>query len=957
MVLELPGLIATFVWLIIAFQAGIFAVHAWSYNRSAVVYIFPLLVSSLLVATACFFSFSSSANWVALGFGVVVVGYLMRPSTFRNYAELLRVYKVMREEVKHWHSMANQAFEGIFHLDPETYRYLDVNPSGCLALGYNLEEMKANTVETIHPESYALVKKHVGEVISTGKPRQIQVWASTKSGKRKYVDITLSRFKREGKEIILATGRDLTPWILKNEQVAHINRLYEILTLSNRAIAQVTHRGKLLERIADLIVEEGRFKLAWIAHLDGSKILPEYIAGPDRKYVEELSLDMENPELIHSPVINAFRQHQVICVNAIQSNPNFKRYWECAVRMGVSAITALPIMVGNRVDSVMAIYSEKEFAFDDKTKDLLANLADDLSRALVNIEVNEQRQRNAMQLKKLSSAVDQSADAIMILSSEGAIEYINPKFERLTGYSSGEVLGRRPTLLCFDEDEVQRYEQMLSDLKKGRQWKGEVHYRRRDQSDYWSKDVLTPIRDSEGHIVNFVSTSEDFTALREAQKRISELAFYDPLTGLPNKRLVIDRIRQSIKASFGEPWNVAVFFVDLDRFKAINDSMGHQVGDAVLKQVAGRFQGVLGTDDTVARLGADEFVVVLSKVTHVREIVHVGERLMEVLSAPIVAQSVTTSLSASAGVTVSPTDGTDAEDLIRKADLAMYHAKSSGRNHFQFYMDEMNVKAVGQMEMERKLRLAIAEEEFTLHYQPQINLATGEVEGVEALLRWPTSGKMISPAEFIPVAEELGFMPQLGEWVLGKACLDIKHLNEITGRQLKVAINISVSQFKESSCLVDQVQRALASADLSPASLEIEITESMLIEDIASTNSTLGELRSLGVTLAIDDFGTGYSSLSYLSKLPVDILKIDRSFVQDIESNEDGGVIVTTIIALGHQLKMRVLAEGIETRAQLEKLKEWRCDSYQGYYFSKPIPLNELEALLVQKDQQFIHHG
>ncbi len=956
MVIGLPGYIASFLWLLIAFSAAVYAARAWQYNRSAVIYILPLCFSSILVAIASYFYFATLGDWASLILGALIFTFLVLPSTIRNFTALLRVYKSSKEKDSRWESMSSQAFEGIYLVHPETFQYLDVNPSGCAGLGYTLDELKALTVEQIHPDSHPLVKRQIGEVASTGKPKQFQVWASQKGGKRIYVDLTLSTFTRDGQKVILATGRDLTRWILKNEQISHLNRLYEILTLSNRAIAQMKHRDELVERIAQLITEEGGYKLAWVACLEGARIHPEFIAGAARRYVEGLDLSLDNPDMAQSPVVRAFKEKHIVCINSIQSNVHFKHYAERAAHIGVNSIAALPVIVAGKVERVLAIYSEKEFAFDDKTRDLLTNLAEDLSRALVNIVIEQQRAQNANQLRKLSSAVDQSADAIMILSADGDIEYINPKFERLTGYLSSEVLGRRPTLLCFDDAEAHRYEQVLTDLKNGRQWKGEVHYRRKDGSDYWSKDVVSPIRSNEGVIINFVSTSEDWTALREAQRRISELAFYDPVTGLPNKRLVLDRVRQYIKASFGEIWNVAVFFVDLDRFKVINDSMGHQAGDTVLKQIAGRFQSVVGGDDTVARLGADEFVVVMSKVTHVREIVQLGELLMEVLAAPIAIGNTNVSLTASAGVTIAPSDGTDADDLLRKADLAMYHAKSTGRNQFQFYMDEMNAKAVGQMDLERRLRAAVNEEQFEVYYQPQIDLSTGELEGVEALLRWPTPAGMVSPGEFIPVAEEIGFMPQLGEWVLSKACQDIRALNGELGLAIKVAVNLSASQFKESDCLVEQVTNALKLSSLSASLLEIEITESMLIDSITEATATLAELRSVGVQLAIDDFGTGYSSLSYLSRLPVDTLKIDRSFVQDLETNDENGVIITTIIALGHQLNKRVLAEGIETKVQLEKLRQWKCDSYQGFYFAKPLPLPDLRKLLLETQKQLVNH-
>jgi diguanylate cyclase (GGDEF)-like protein len=459
-------------------------------------------------------------------------------------------------------------------------------------------------------------------------------------------------------------------------------------------------------------------------------------------------------------------------------------------------------------------------------------------------------------------------------------------------------------------------------------------------------DTLSPIKDDKGDIVQCVLTSEDFTALKKAQEKIEQLAFYDALTGLPNRRLLHDRMNQAFHSAKIRGNKTALMFLDLDKFKSINDSLGHNAGDELLTTLAKRLENAVRPGDTVARLGGDEFTVVIYSVNSLNDVVHVAERIFEELPKPLRLENQTISITTSMGITLYPDDCEDIETALRNADLAMYHAKSEGRNNFQFYTDEMNTRALGQIDFERQLRQALPNNQFKLYYQPQIDIKTQTVVGVEALIRWfGDDGKIVSPDVFIPIAEESGLILDIGEWVIKQACRDCRRLSQLFAQPITMAINISGHQFKQAQALMRLVQQQIESNSLQSSLIELELTESMLIDDIKTTVEYLNKFRDLGVKLAIDDFGTGYSSLSYLKQFPINRLKIDRSFVNDIEVDQDDAAIASAIIALAHELKIEVLAEGAETEGQLAFLATHQCDLYQGYYFSRPIPMDELIEL------------
>ena len=469
---------------------------------------------------------------------------------------------------------------------------------------------------------------------------------------------------------------------------------------------------------------------------------------------------------------------------------------------------------------------------------------------------------------------------------------------------------------------------------------------RRDGFESAIEDSAAPIHDRAGRVTGAVIVFHDVSAARTMSSQMTHSAQHDPVTNLPNRLLLSDRITQAIALARRQNRPIAVIFLDLDRFKYINDSLGHAVGDNLLQSVSRRLLANVRGSDTVSRLGGDEFVVLLSEITCPEDAATGAKRILLSLNAPHFIAGQDLIVNGSIGISIHPEDGEDAETLVKNAYTAMYHAKENGRNNFQFFKAEMNLKAVERQSLEVGLRRALGREEFLLHYQPKVNLDTGEITGVEALIRWqqPDRG-LVLPAQFVPIAEDCGLIVQIGRWVLREACRQARAWQNAGLPPLPIAVNVSAVEFRDKG-FVEGVRAILLETGLAARYLELEVTEGVLMEDAESTDAVLQELKTMGVHLAVDDFGTGYSSLSYLRQFPIDVLKIDQSFVRQITTDLDDSSIVSAIIHMGKSLKHLVVAEGIETQEQRAYLQTQRCTEGQGYLFSRPLGAVQFAHLL-----------
>jgi diguanylate cyclase (GGDEF)-like protein/PAS domain S-box-containing protein len=542
-------------------------------------------------------------------------------------------------------------------------------------------------------------------------------------------------------------------------------------------------------------------------------------------------------------------------------------------------------------------------------------------------------------------------DAVMSTDVWGQVTYLNVVAEGLTGWSSEEA-GGRPLEEVFRIIDATTRQVVPSPMALAIRENKTVGLTpncilvRRDGAESAIEDSAAPIHDRRGQVTGAVIVFHDVSTARALLLRMSYLAQHDSLTDLPNRILFSDRLTEAISMAQRYRRKLAVLYVDLDRFKHINDSLGHDIGDRLLKSMAARLHTCVRSSDTVSRQGGDEFAVLLSEVAHDQDAALSAEKILRTLSAPHRIDQHELHLSVSIGIANYPADGMEAEVLMKNADFAMYHAKELGRNNYQFFKPDMNVRAVERQSLEDGLRHAMERHEFVLHYQPKMNLATGLIIGVEALIRWrhPQRG-LVPPAQFIPVAEECGFIMPIGRWILREACRQARAWQSAGLMPMRLAVNISAAELRDKD-FVSGVRSILAETDLEPKYVELELTETFLLQDSKSTGVVLQALKDLGVGLALDDFGTGYSSLSYLKRFPIDTLKIDRSFVRDITTDADDASIVSAVISMGKSLRMRVVAEGVETREQLEFLRQQSCPEGQGYYFSHPVNSGEFTQLL-----------
>jgi len=549
-------------------------------------------------------------------------------------------------------------------------------------------------------------------------------------------------------------------------------------------------------------------------------------------------------------------------------------------------------------------------------------------------------------LQLLASAFQFSGEAILITDQDNNIVTVNPAFTRLTGYSESEARGRNPRFLSAGRTTPEEYREMWKGIVEQGFWQGEIWDRRKDGGVYPKWVTVSVIRDANGELSHYIAHFTDVSLERAAEAQLQHMAHHDVLTGLLNRLSLKGRLDQALAAARREGLQVALMFIDLDRFKVINDTLGHHIGDKLLVEVADRLRASVRDSDVVARLGGDEFVIMLSGLENSASAAVIAKKLIRNIGDPYSIEGYDLYTTPSVGIAIFPSDGEDADILMKNADAAMYHAKSAGRNNFQFFDARMNDAALERLKIEHSLRQALAHEEFCVHYQPIIEMATGRVSSVEALVRWrhPEMG-MVPPGNFIGIAEETGLIQPIGEWVFWTACRQLAAFNAAGFRDLKMGINISALQLRNGNLPV-LVQGALEAYSLQPETLVFEITESVAMQQPEETVRILKLLNEMGVSLAIDDFGTGYSSLSYLRLFPIKHLKLDRSFVMEIGQGPGSAVICDATIGLAQNLGLKLIAEGVETQAQYDYLQQKGCDLVQGYLLSRPVPADEALAFI-----------
>ncbi|HJV83996.1 MAG TPA: EAL domain-containing protein [Noviherbaspirillum sp.] len=739
-------------------------------------------------------------------------------------------------------------------------------------------------------------------------------------------------------------------------------RLEESLTRSNRAlrafhaceevIVASSDENVLLRAICELAVKAG-YRMAWVGVLPdrtGTRIVPVGVAGQHGGYVDDIAGLLETGDLEQFSTIGAVLRTRRPCVaNRFYQEAGQRPWREVALRRGFNSKIALPLCHEEEMIGVLSVYAGEPDAFDDEAVELLSDLAQSVAVAIQALRHRSGRLAAEASSHLRERAIEASANAIIITSARAPdypVEYVNSAFERITGYSASEVIGHSLRFLHAPEREQPGLEAIRTLVQEQREGHAIVRNYRKDGTPFWSDVHIAPVRNDAGEVSHFVAAKYDITAMKNYEEELEFQANRDALTGLANRNLLRDRLGQAIAYAARYDHLVWVVFINLDRFKLVNDTLGFEAGDALLVKIAERLKAAVRDTDTVGRLSGDEFVLVLPERTGEILAATAVQRMIDAVTAPLSIGGQEIFPSCSVGVAAFPADGGDAEILVKHAHIAMYRAKESGSNNFQFYAPEMNERAVERLRIESDLRNALDRNEFLLHYQPQVDLRSGRIIAAEALIRWrhPELG-MVPPARFIGLAEETGLIQPIGAWVLRTACRQNKAWHDAGLGHPRVAVNLSVRQFAQED-LVQSIAATLEETGLEPRYLDIEVTESLVMADVERAITVLRELKMLGVQLSIDDFGTGYSSLAYLKRFPVDVLKIDKSFVQDVTNDPDDAAIVRSIISLAHSLRIHVIAEGVETDTQLAYLRRHGCDQMQGYYFSRPLPPEEFESTL-----------
>ncbi len=810
-----------------------------------------------------------------------------------------------------------------------------------------------------------------GQLLRSGKTEAqhyVAMWQALKSGKswsgrfinrRKSGELypdEVTVFPISGTDGALAgyasVQHDVTVAEQHLRQIGNLQRLYATLSAVNNTIVRAHSRDSLFGEIVRIAVDTGGYDLAAVNLLNPATNCLELHAsyGPAEAYIRARAIDLDEDEMQEGTARRAITSGKVATTEDVTTDPRTRRWRAAGLEHGVRGTAQLPLTENGQLVGVLGLYRRRVEAFDVAEVKLLEEMASDISFALDMIRREALRAEAETQLRKMSHAIEQGASVVMITDRNGLIEYVNRSFTEVTGYTAKEAVGCTPRILKSVETPATLYEDLWQTIGLGGNWRGEFHNRKKNGEPYWCLQTVSPIRDEAGEITHYVGVAEDLSAHKRAGEMIERLAYYDALTGLANRQLLVERLLQATKTSKRGTSAVGVLHLNLDRFRIINETLGRSAGDELLQQAAERILKVVREGDTVARLGGDEFCIVLDSLGNTAQASKVAAHLLRAFERNFSVAGQDLFCTPSIGIATFPTDGDNAEVLLKNANLAMLRAKQRG-NSFSFFAGAAEDASRERLLIEQRMRPAIEKGEFVAHFQPQINLATGKIIGFEALARWmdPERG-MISPAHFIPLAEESGLIVPLGYRILEIACRQGAALIGSERSPIVIAVNLSARQFAEED-LAKVVLRVLAQANLDPSRLELEITESVVMGNIEEAITKMRELKDIGVQISVDDFGTGFSSLQYLKRFPIDKLKVDQSFVRNLLSSSEDQAICQSVIGLGQALGLRVIAEGVETEEQADWLRQHGCDEAQGYLFARPAPTNEIESILKRYGQ------
>jgi len=878
---------------------------------------------------------------IALVFSYILAYYITR------YQEKLEREKSEKtKELLLAHDEYEKFFEnnatGIYVVD-ENRIILSANERTCEIFGYTKEEIIGQNFLLLHVNQKAY-ENLANYYICIEDNLKINIEYQFKRKDETVIWCQLlgtSMVSQKGEKGIVWSILDISERKKIEKHNKHLQELYATLSQCNQAIVYCKNESELFHQICKDTVKFGEMKMVWIGlgNFEKRTIEPVAFSGEGVGYIENLgvSMDADNP-LGQGPVGTAFREDHPVWIQDFINDTQTTPWHERAQSFGWMASCALPLHKNGSVIGIFAVYSDQINIFTEDIQALLVEMVGDIDYAL------ESYQKEA-KLNQFMQAVEQTQTSIVITDLESNIVYANNAFAKVTGYTLEEAIGKNPRILKSDKTPPSFYEEMWAQLTMGKSWKGEFTNKRKDGSEYIESVNISPVTQSDGTITNYMAIKEDITAKKQDEERIHQLANFDHLTGLPNRIPLQDYFKYVLNLAKRNNSDFAIMFLDLDHFKEINDTLGHNIGDALLIEVASRLRSLMREVDMITRLGGDEFIIIVPDIS-VLGSEQVAKKLLDAIVTPYYINTHEFNITVSIGIALYPFDGQTFEILTKNADTAMYQAKAKGRNQYCFFTEDMQTKSLYNLQLSNALRHAIERGELEVYYQPQISLQDGRVIGAEALLRWfhPELG-FISPAEFIPIAEESGQILAVGEWVLRTTAKKAQEWVMAGFHTMVFSVNLSAYQFRHPS-LPKLVTQILNETGLACEHLELELTESMAMHDPKEAIEIMDNLHKRGIRLSIDDFGTGYSSLSYLKKFKIYKLKIDQSFVRDIDSDADDRAIVKAIIMMAQSLGMVTIAEGVETAEQLAFLKEQGCEEAQGYYYSKPLSASRFEEFI-----------
>jgi diguanylate cyclase (GGDEF)-like protein/PAS domain S-box-containing protein len=861
----------------------------------------------------------------------------------------------LQESESRLRGIVESAMDAVVTID-ERQRIVQFNPAAEAMFGYAERDIRGQPLERLLPERVREAHaRHVREFGASGATGRRMGALGTLTGRRADgsefpIEASISQQRLPGRRLYTAILRDVTDRVEAERRLRRQNDFYGALSQTNHAIVHARDAGLLMQEICRICVEHGHAKIAYIGLVEARRVAPAVWAGPAEEFLDGLSipLDSAQPEG-NGPIAELVRNGRPAIVNDFLADPRTLPWRERAARLGTRATAAFAFRRGGKVAGVLSLHVTEPGFFDPPLVALLEEMVNDLSFALDNLDRQvarleaEQRRRAAMERFETIFNATPAATTISSLD-DGTVLAVNDAACALYGYKREEMVGRTAQALEMWAGPQER-EGFHRRVSAERRVSGhEVRLRRRSGE---LRDVQMS-----AELIDFLdqpcvlAISNDVTERKRYEARIEYLATHDGLTDLPNRNLMQDRIEQVISHARRVGRQVAVLYLDLDRFKVVNDGFGHPFGDALLKAAGERLRGVVRPGDTIARQSGDEFLILLADLRRPEDVFLVARKVLEAFEAPLTLDGREVHVSFSIGISVFPQDGETANALITNADVAMYRAKDLGGKTYQYFTREMSEETRQRVDLETQLQVALARNQMHLAYQPKVDLASGRIIGCEALLRWthPELGA-VSPARFIPAAEDSGLIVPIGDWVLRSACAQNKAWLDAGLAPVSVSVNLSVRQFLQQD-VVAWVQDALRQSALPARQLELELTESLIAQNTEKVIATISQLKAMGVRLSIDDFGTGYSSLSYLKRFRVDTLKIDQSFIRHLLTERDDAAIAVAVVSLAHSLGMKAIAEGVETAEHCEFLRRHGCDEIQGYYFAKPVPAAEFEAML-----------